>query len=60
MSAGMCLGEKIFQFLHSVLDYVGEKRETGHGEVDRVCVLSLSGFFSLPLPLLPLLISVPP
>lgn len=29
MSAGLCLGEKIFQFLHPVLDPIGGKRGQG-------------------------------
>lgn len=29
MSVGLCLGEKIFQFLHPVPDSIGEKRGQG-------------------------------
>lgn len=55
MATGLCLEEKVFQFLDTILGAIGEKEEAGHGEVDRFGVASRCGpsylLFSLfPLP----------
>lgn len=59
MATGLCLDEKGFQFLDPILDSIGEKERVGHGEIDSIGVLLLSGLSCLFLPLTPFPISVP-
>lgn len=48
MATGFCFDEKMFQFLHPILDAIGEKEvKTGHGEVDGLRVPSLCGLSCL-------------
>lgn len=39
MATGLCLDEKVFQSLDTILDAVGEKEEAGHGGADRFGVV---------------------
>lgn len=54
MATGLCLDEKVFQFLDTILDAVGEKEEAGRGEVDRFGVASFCGLSCLLFTLFPL------